>query len=411
MARNYSSTVEPKTLTANITDPTATTITLNNVTGLPSPPYVLVINPDTAKEEVVLVTVSQAGVTSPTLRVERGIEAKDGVGAARNDHTAGNIVKHMIVGSDLQIVHDHIDDSAIVHGIASGEGDVVGTLKAQTLTNKTLTTPKINENVNLTANSTELNKLDGATVSTAELNVLSGITASTAELNIMDGVTSTAAELNILDGATVTAAELNILDGVTASTAELNGLSGRTASRAIVTNASGILTAAVTTDTEIARLSGLSSNVQDQLNSKAPTANPTFTGTITGNVSGNVTGSSGSCTGNAATSSSTTGNAATATRLQTARTINDVSFNGTANIKTHAGGAGSATSTGSFDRVYHGLGVTPTSVTCTQRSSTGTTGSPRIFYVTTINSSYFDVYSLNTSGAAADGAFYWIAVV
>ena len=45
-------------------------------------------------------------------------------------------------------------------------------------------------------------------------------------------------------------------------------------------------------------------------------------GTITANLTGNVTGSSGS----------TTGNAATATKLQTARTINGVSFDGSANI-------------------------------------------------------------------------------
>lgn len=48
----------------------------------------------------------------------------------------------------------------------------------------------------------------------------------------------------------------------------------------------------------------------------------TITAALTGNVTGNVTGSSGSCTGNAAT----------ATALQTARTINGTSFNGTANI-------------------------------------------------------------------------------
>lgn len=48
----------------------------------------------------------------------------------------------------------------------------------------------------------------------------------------------------------------------------------------------------------------------------------TATGGFIGNVTGNVTGSSGS----------TTGNAATATALQTARTINGTSFNGTANI-------------------------------------------------------------------------------
>ena len=47
-----------------------------------------------------------------------------------------------------------------------------------------------------------------------------------------------------------------------------------------------------------------------------------FAGPLTGNVTGNVTGSSGS----------TTGNAATATALETARTIGGTSFDGTANI-------------------------------------------------------------------------------
>jgi hypothetical protein len=48
----------------------------------------------------------------------------------------------------------------------------------------------------------------------------------------------------------------------------------------------------------------------------------TFAGNITGNVTGNTSGSSGS----------TTGNAATATALETARTIGGTSFDGTANI-------------------------------------------------------------------------------
>lgn len=139
MARNYSSVVEPKTLTANITDAAATQITLNNVTGLPSAPYVLVINPDTAKEEVVLVTVDQTGVTSPTLKVQRAIEASGGVGVARNDHTVGDVVKHMIVGSDLQIVHDHFSNDNTTTGTAHGAtGGVVGRTNSQTLTNKTI---------------------------------------------------------------------------------------------------------------------------------------------------------------------------------------------------------------------------------------------------------------------------------
>jgi microcystin-dependent protein len=211
MARNYRSIAEPKTLNGNVTNIT-TQITLNNITGLPSPPYVLVINPDTANEEVVLVTTNQDGVTAPTLKVERAIET----GSTAKAHTDKDVVRHMIVGSDLQLVHDHLDNTDTAHGAT---GAVVGTTNTQTLTNKTLTTPKINENVNLTATSTELNVLDG-------------ITASTAELNIMDGVTSTAAELNILDGATLTTTELNYVDGVTSAVqTQIN-----TASTAISTN-------------------------------------------------------------------------------------------------------------------------------------------------------------------------------
>ena len=56
----------------------------------------------------------------------------------------------------------------------------------------------------------------------------------------------------------------------------------------------------------------------------------TFEGALTGNVTGNVTGSSGS----------TTGNAATATALATGRTINGVTFDGTANITTLTAGTG-----------------------------------------------------------------------
>jgi hypothetical protein len=47
----------------------------------------------------------------------------------------------------------------------------------QTLTNKTLTSPKINENVVLTATATELNVLDGITTSTTELNYVDGVTS------------------------------------------------------------------------------------------------------------------------------------------------------------------------------------------------------------------------------------------
>ena len=48
----------------------------------------------------------------------------------------------------------------------------------ETLTNKTLTSPKINENVAVTSTATELNILDGATLSTTELNYVDGVTSA-----------------------------------------------------------------------------------------------------------------------------------------------------------------------------------------------------------------------------------------
>lgn len=172
MARNYTSISEAKTLTANVTN-VATQITLNNVTNLPSPPYILVLSPDTANEEAVLVNADQTGVISPTLNVTRAIET----GATATTHTNGNTVKHMIVGSDLQSTQDHIDNTTTAHGAT---GAVVGTTNTQTLTNKTLTTPKINENVTLTATSTELNVLDGipATLTATELGYVDGVTSA-----------------------------------------------------------------------------------------------------------------------------------------------------------------------------------------------------------------------------------------
>jgi hypothetical protein len=183
MARNYSSLVEPKALAANITSTSATTITLNNTTGLPSPPYVLVINPDTASEEVVLVT---SNANSPTLTVTRAIEASGGLGIAKT-HTSGNVVKHMIVGSDLQIVHDHFSATTGIHGL--GAGVAPAPLASPTFTG-TVTLP--------TGTVTSTMILDG-TIVNADINASAAIdwtklaissTVSSTEIGYVDGVTS-----------------------------------------------------------------------------------------------------------------------------------------------------------------------------------------------------------------------------
>lgn len=78
--------------------------------------------------------------------------------------------------------------------------------------------------------------------------------------------------------------EISTISTVTNSTniyiIDANGIV-LTASRAMVTDSTGIPTTSTTTATEIGYLSGVTSAIQTQLNSKAPTASPTFTGTIT----------------------------------------------------------------------------------------------------------------------------------
>jgi hypothetical protein len=144
-------------------------------------------------------------------------------------------------------VVDPTEDRAITLPNASGTvaltSDITVTASStNTLTNKTLTSPKINEDVALTSTATELNLIDGSVAGTV-VNGKAVVYGATGEVNATTlqiagtSITSTAAELNLLDGVTASTAELNYVDGVT-------------------------------------------SDIQTQLNSKAPLADPTFTGTV-----------------------------------------------------------------------------------------------------------------------------------
>ena len=171
--------------------------------------------------------------------IDLEIEAK-GTGhvTVRGNTNAGAIQFNCESNSHGQILKSQPHSAAVTNVMLLPDGadsTLVSLVATQTLTNKTLTSPKINENVAVTATATEINLLDGVTATTAELNILDGVTSTAAELNILDGVTSTAAELNILDGVTSTAAELNILDGVTSTASELNLLDGDTSVGSTIT--------------------------------------------------------------------------------------------------------------------------------------------------------------------------------
>jgi hypothetical protein len=157
-----------------------------------------------------------------------------------------------------------IDTSGSGNAVTFAIDSTVTTLSGtQTLTNKTLTSPKINEDVALTSTATELNLLDGVSgLVQADFTKLAAVDSTSDELNLVDGssagtivnskaviygssgevnattlqiagssITSTAAELNLLDGVSglvqadftklaavdATATELNIMDGDTSA--------------------------------------------------------------------------------------------------------------------------------------------------------------------------------------------------
>ena len=83
-------------------------------------------------------------------------------------------------------------------------------------------------------------------------------------------------------GVTSIAAGAIVNADVNASAAiEVSKLAATTASRALASDASGFITAATTTATELGYVNGVTSAIQTQINTKAPSASPTFTGTVT----------------------------------------------------------------------------------------------------------------------------------
>ena len=175
--RKYSSRSQQTTLTSAVTS-TATTINVGSGTGLlggatvSSPEiFTVVIDPDTALEEIVDVTA----VSTNSLTIVRGRDGSSG-----QAHSAGAVVRHMAIGRDYREANEHINETTTAHGITLAnivldtETDIITTAMLQS---NAVTTAKITD-----ANVTTAKIADSAITSAkiADLGIATGDIADSA---------------------------------------------------------------------------------------------------------------------------------------------------------------------------------------------------------------------------------------
>jgi hypothetical protein len=272
--RYYSSIAVDTTLAVGI-DASQTTLQVVSTTGFPtSYPYTLAIDYDTSTEE--LVNVVGAAGTTLTVGTTVGVGDISGRGVDqgstyRQSHNSGAVVKHVISGRDLREAQNHIDATTSVHGIAD-TSTLITASSTVGLTNKTL-------------NST--NTLDATTVTSITANSLN---VSGTELGYLDGVTSAiqtqlgtkapiasptfTGTVTIPTGASITSPTITspTITSGSVSSANVSFSGGGTLNVGVGTTTALIADATYIKSSEVAALSGVTSAIQTQIDSKVATS-------------------------------------------------------------------------------------------------------------------------------------------
>ena len=184
--RKYSSRSQQTTLSSAVTS-SGTSITvvsaaslLGGVTIAANEVFTIVIDPDTALEEIVdVVSVSGNPVSGNTITIVRGRDGSTGTA-----HSAGAVVRHMAIGRDYREANDHINEETTAHGLtlgnvtlSTGTGNVSNTM----LASNSVTTAKITD-LNVTTG-----KIADSAITSAKIADLTIATGDIADLAITTG--------------------------------------------------------------------------------------------------------------------------------------------------------------------------------------------------------------------------------
>jgi hypothetical protein len=241
--RKYSSRSQKTTLSSAITSSSASinvvsaAALMGGKTLTAGQTYTVVIDPDTAIEEIVDIYSSSTNpVSGNTIAIARGID-----GSTAQAHSAGAEVRHMAIGRDYQEANDHAKNETTAHGLTIA--NVLETTDTNMITTAMLqanavTTAKITD-ANVTAaklatDSVTTVKITDANVTTAKIADSAITSAKIADGTIATGdiADSAVTTAKIADGA-ITSAKLADGGIATADIADLAVTTGKVADSAI----------------------------------------------------------------------------------------------------------------------------------------------------------------------------------